>query len=145
MIFTLSRRFGSVLATISLLLAQGTTNAGGFYLPEIATPGSVGTAGAANPTNTIDSSSTITNPAGLVHLEGDKMMMVGGQIMAAHMSFDSKIATAGGSDGGNAGDTAVAPGFSYAHRLDEKNSVGVGLSAVLGGGVDYGDDFVGRY
>jgi long-chain fatty acid transport protein len=80
-----------------------------------------------------------------VHLEGDKMMMVGGQIMAAHMSFDSKIATAGGSDGGNAAETAVAPGFSYAHRLDEKNSVGLGLSAVLGGGVDYGDDFVGRY
>ena len=109
-----------MLVTLSLLLVQGTTNAGGFYLPEIATPGSVGTAGAANPTNTIDSSAAITNPAGLVHLEGDKMMMVGGQIMAVNMSFDSKIATAGGSDGGNAAETAVAPGFSYAYRLDEK-------------------------
>ena len=67
--------------------------------------------------------------------------MVGGQIMAPEMSFDSDIA----SDGGNAGDVAFAPGFSYARRMDDKSSIGFGLSALMGGGVDYGDDFVGRY
>jgi long-chain fatty acid transport protein len=71
--------------------------------------------------------------------------MVGGQIMAPEMSFDSDIATGGGSDGGNAGDVAFAPGFSYARRIDDKSSIGFGLSALMGGGVDYGDDFVGRY
>jgi long-chain fatty acid transport protein len=71
--------------------------------------------------------------------------MVGGQIMAPEMSFDSDIATGGGSDGGNAGDVAAAPGFSYARRIDDKSSIGFGLSALMGGGVDYGDDFVGRY
>ena len=145
-IFTSNPRFRFGLALLSLLLlGQGTANGGGFYLPEIATPGSIGTAGAANPTNTFDASSSITNPAAMVLLEQDKSMMVGGQIMAPDMSFDSKIATAGGSDGGNAGDTAVAPGFFYARHLNENSSVGFGLSAVLGGGVDYGDDFVGRY
>jgi long-chain fatty acid transport protein len=99
---------------ILLMLVQGAAHAGGFYLPEIATPGSVGTAGAANPTNTLDSSSAITNPAAMVHLEKDVAYMVGGQIMAPEMSFDSDIATGGGSDGGNAGDVAAAPGFSRA-------------------------------
>ena len=140
------RRFALALAGLVLfILAHGGARAGGFYLPEIATPGSVGTAGAANPTNTLDSSSAITNPAAMVHLESDKAYMVGGQIMAPEMSFDSDIATGGGSDGGNAGDVAFAPGFSYARRLDEKSSIGFGLSALMGGGVDYGDDFVGRY
>ena len=128
-----------------LVLAQNTAHAGGFYLPEIATPGSVGTAGAANPTNTLDASSAITNPAAMVHLERDVAYMVGGQIMVPEMSFDSKIATGGGSDGGNASDPAFAPGFSYARRLDDQTSIGFGLSALMGGGVDYGDDFVGRY
>lgn len=140
------RRFALTLAGLVLfILAHGGARAGGFYLPEIATPGSVGTAGAANPTNTLDSSSAITNPAAMVHLEKDRAYMVGGQIMAPEMSFDSDIATGGGSDGGNAGDVAAAPGFSYARRIDDKSSIGFGLSALMGGGVDYGDDFVGRY
>jgi long-chain fatty acid transport protein len=141
-----NRRFATTLTGLLLfILAQGAAHAGGFYLPEIATPGSVGTAGAANPTNTLDSSSAITNPAAMVHLEKDRAYMVGGQIMAPEMSFDSDIATGGGSDGGNAGDIAFAPGFSYVRRIDDKRSVGFGLSALMGGGVDYGDDFVGRY
>jgi long-chain fatty acid transport protein len=134
------------LVVLSLFaMAHSTAHAGGFYLPEIATPGSVGSAGATNPTNTIDSSSAITNPAAMVHLEKDRAYLVGGQIMAPEMSFDSDIATGGGSDGGNAGDVALAPGFSYARRIDDKSSIGFGLSALMGGGVDYGDDFVGRY
>ncbi|MDJ0777147.1 MAG: outer membrane protein transport protein [Gammaproteobacteria bacterium] len=128
-----------------LALAHGGAQAGGFYLPEIATPGSIGSAGAANPTNTLDASSAITNPAAMVLLEEDRAYMVGGQIMSPDMSFDSDIATGGGSDGGNAADDAFAPGFSYAWRIDDKNSVGLGMSALMGGGVDYGSDFVGRY
>jgi hypothetical protein len=73
------RRFALTLAGLVLfILAHGGARAGGFYLPEIATPGSVGTAGAANPTNTLDSSSAITNPAAMVHLEKDRAYMVGG-------------------------------------------------------------------
>jgi long-subunit fatty acid transport protein len=127
------RRFALALAGLVLfILAHGGARAGGFYL------------GAANPTNTLDSSSAITNPAAMVHLEKDRAYMVGGQIMAPEMSFDSDIATGGGSDGGNAGDVAAAPGFSYARRIDDKSSIGFGLSALMGGGVDYGDDFVRR-
>ena len=128
-----------------LYLAPLSVWAGGFYLPEIATPGSIGTAGAANPTNTFDSSSAITNPAGMVHLTDEKEWMVGGQLMIPYISFDSDIAAAGGSDGGNAGDAAMAPGMSFTFKIDDKQSVGFGLSALLGGGVDYGKDFVGRY
>ncbi len=53
-----------LLATILSLFSQKTF-AGGVYLPEIATPGSVGTAGVANVTNVDDASSAYTNPAGM--------------------------------------------------------------------------------
>ncbi|MGB6375862.1 MAG: hypothetical protein WBG24_03970, partial [Syntrophobacteria bacterium] len=56
------------LVTIFLLFSQNTF-AGGAYLPEIATPGSVGTAGVANVTNVDDASSAFTNPAGMTALE----------------------------------------------------------------------------
>lgn len=145
-LFSSDRRSVLAFAGMTLIiLTQDTAHSGGFYLPEIATPGSVGTAGAANPTNTIDSSSAITNPAAMVHLEKERAYMVGGQVMVPEFSFDSDIATGGGSDGGNAGDAAFAPGFSYVRRIDGKRSIGFGLSALMGGGVDYGDDFVGRY
>jgi len=99
--------------------------AGGFYLPEIATPGSIGTAGAVNPTNIIDSSSAITNPAGMVHLTEENARMLDSQLMVPYVTFDSDIAAAGGSDGGNAGDAAMVPGISFAHKIDEKQSVGI--------------------
>ena len=59
------------LVTILLLFSQNSF-AGGFYLPEIATPGSVGTAGVANVTNVDDASSAFTNPAGMTALEADE-------------------------------------------------------------------------
>jgi long-subunit fatty acid transport protein len=59
--------FSISLVTVLLLCSQNAL-AGGFYLPEIATPGSVGTAGVANVTNVDDASSAFTNPAGMTAL-----------------------------------------------------------------------------
>jgi long-chain fatty acid transport protein len=126
------------------LLAQSASGAG-FYFPEIATPSSVGTAGAANPTNTLDSSAVWTNPAGMPLLDADKSTRVGLQLIAPKMNFDSSVATAGGSDGGNAGEATVIPSSFYAQKLNSQLSVGVGVTATMGGGVDYGNNFVGRY
>ena len=118
--------------------------AGGFYLPEIATPGSVGTAGVANVTNVDDASSAFTNPAGMTALEADEVV-AGMEVLIPVNKFDSDIATAGGSDGGNAGQPAVIPGLVVVKGLNENLKLGFSIAAVAGGGLDYGENFVGRY
>ncbi len=134
---------GVFLVTIFSLFSQ-TTFAGGFYLPEIATPGSVGTAGVANVTNVDDASSAFTNPAGMTALEGDEVEQ-GIEVLIPVNKFDSDIATAGGDDGGNAGNPAVIPGLFVVKGLNENLKLGFSIAAVAGGGLDYGENFVGRY
>ena len=131
------------LVTIFLLFSQNSF-AGGFYLPEIATPGSVGTAGVANVTNVDDASSAFTNPAGMTALEADEAEM-GMEVLIPVNKFDSDIATAGGDDGGNAGNPAVIPGLFVVKGLNENLKLGFSIAAVAGGGLDYGENFVGRY
>jgi long-chain fatty acid transport protein len=131
------------LVTIFLLFSQNAL-AGGFYLPEIATPGSVGTAGVANVTNVDDASSAFTNPAGMTALEADEVV-AGMEVLISVNKFDSDIATAGGSDGGNAGQPAVIPGLFVVKGLNENLKLGFSIAAVAGGGLDYGENFVGRY
>ena len=131
------------LVTILLLCSQNTF-AGGFYLPEIATPGSVGTAGVANVTNVDDASSAFTNPAGMTALKTDEVAQ-GIEVLIPVNKFDSDIATAGGSDGGNAGQPAIIPGLFVVKGLNENLKLGFSIAAVAGGGLDYGENFVGRY
>jgi long-chain fatty acid transport protein len=134
---------GVFLVTIFSLFSQNAF-AGGFYLPEIATPGSVGTAGVANVTNVDDASSAFTNPAGMTALEADEAEM-GMEVLIPVNKFDSDIATAGGDDGGNAGNPAVIPGLFVVKGLNENLKLGFSIAAVAGGGLDYGENFVGRY
>ncbi len=118
--------------------------AGGIYLPEIGTPLSVGTAGVGGVTNNIGADAVVTNPAGMTELENDEV--IGGtQLLFPTVRFDSDIATAGGSDGGNAGSPVPIPSLFDAKQLNEDWSYGFGISAPMGGGVGYGKDFVGRY
>ncbi len=82
--------------------------AGGFYIQELGTPASIGTAGTARTTNNVDPESAWGNPTGMTGLTEDTIL-IGSQILAPNVRFDSDIATAGGSDGGNAGNAAIIP------------------------------------
>ena len=84
--------------------------AAGFYLQELGTPHSLGTAGVANATNTEGADASWSNPAGMVNIEDDQVF-VGLQVVAPSMEFDTSVATGGGSDGGNAGNLAAVPSF----------------------------------
>jgi long-chain fatty acid transport protein len=126
---------------ISVLpLAQGA----GFYLSEVGTPGSLGTAGVANPTNTVGADSSWTNPAGMTGLQQDTILS-GVQVILPKIEFDSSVATSGGSDGGNAGDIAAIPSFFYVNKFSDSLRFGFSVAGTMGGGIDYGDSFVGRY
>ncbi len=139
----LRRVFCPSLAVLLLQFSQSVL-AAGLYISEIGSPASVGTAGVANVVNNEEASSAFTNPAGMTGLEGDQIL--GGlQLVVPEVRFDSSIAAAGGSDGGNAGETIVIPGFFWVKELTDEWKFGLSLVAPLGGGVDYGDNFVGRY
>jgi long-chain fatty acid transport protein len=131
------------LATIFLLFSQNCF-AGGFYLPEVGSPGSVGTAGVANVVNNFGTDSALTNPAGMTGLHRDQVLF-GNQVLIPWQEFDSSIAEAGGNDGGNAGVLAVVPGFYGVKTLGDKFRLGFSVSGPVGGGFDFRDNFVGRY
>ncbi|MDH3899930.1 MAG: outer membrane protein transport protein, partial [Gammaproteobacteria bacterium] len=72
--------------------------------------------------------------------------IVGGlQIVTPRIEFDPSRADAGGSDGGNAGNFQPIPSFFYVNKLNDRTRLGFAVIAPMGGGVNYGDDFVGRY
>jgi len=127
-----------------LCLATSNSMAAGFYITEIGTPGSLGTAGAANPTNTYHADSAWTNPAGMTGLDEDEIV-AGLQVVAPKVEFDPSVAEAGGKDGGNAGHALPIPSLFYVKKLSDRSRFGFSIIAPQGGGVNYGDDFVGRY
>lgn len=137
------RRLVVTLVPILLLIAQHCF-AGGFYLPEVGSPGSVGTAGVAGVVNNFGTDSALTNPAGMTGLKRDQVL-VGSQALIPYIKFDSSVAEAGGDDGGNAGVLAVVPAFYTVKTLADRFRAGFSISAPLGGGVDFRDNFVGRY
>ncbi len=136
--------FRSGLTAGALLLGANVSSAGGIYLSEIGTPNSLGTASAANVTNRESPDASWTNPAGMTGM--DRAQAFGGiQLLVPAVEFESEIAEAGGSDGGNAAEVAAIPSFFYTRPLNDKWRFGFSLVAPFGGGFDFGDDFVGRY
>ena len=106
---------GILLCVLSDLTA-GNAMAAGFCVTEIGTPGSPGTAGAANPINTFPADAAWTNPAGMTGLDEDRFV-TGVQIVAPKVESDRSVAEAGGDDGGNAGKVSAAYAASGRHRL----------------------------
>lgn len=143
------------LVAAGLAGVSGSVLAAGFYLSEVGTPGSLGTGGVANPTNTVGADAAWTNPAGMTDI--DRAQVLGGvQVVFPSIEFNAKEARnnlslgplAGpvrGDDGGNAGEITPIPGLFYVTPLTERARLGLSLNAPLGGGVHYGGEFVGRY
>jgi long-chain fatty acid transport protein len=82
--------------------------------------------------------------------------MAGAQIILPSIKFDTKqvgntrrlprfAGPVEGNSGGNAGEIAAVPSFFYVRPLSDRARFGFSLTGPLGGGVDYGNDFVGRY
>jgi len=133
----------ALIGCTAALLAQAAP-AAGFYISEVGTPGSLGTAGVANPVNTLSADSSWTNPAGMTGVKQDEML-AGMQVLVPKIEFDPSVAEAGGKDGGNAGNIAAIPSFFMVKKLSDRVRLGFSLVAPQGGAMNYGDDFVGRY
>ena len=67
------------------------------------------------------------------------------QILYVDSRFDSETSVNGGGDGGNAGGIIPSGGASYAHKYSDDLSFGLTVGSYFGLGLDYGDDWEGRY
>jgi long-subunit fatty acid transport protein len=95
-----------------VLLCSASAHAAGFYISEVGTPTSLGTAGAANVTNNWGPDAAWANPAGLTGVQGT-VSSAGLQVIAPTMEWDTGLAEKGGKDGGNAGEPAGVPSFFW--------------------------------
>lgn len=130
---------------LTAILSTATVSGAGFYLSEIGTPGSLGTAGVANIVNDQGADAAWTNPAGMTGVDDDAIMM-GASIIAANIRFDSSSkTTASGGDGGNAGEVVAAPGLFTTKKISDEFWLGFGIAGMTGGGMNYDNDWAGRY
>jgi long-chain fatty acid transport protein len=134
-----------VLFVLGLGIGVSQCMGAGFYLSEVGTPGSLGTAGVANPVNNYAADSSWTNPAGMTGVQEDQILG-GVTFLIPKVEFEASSATqVTGSNGGNAGDFAGIPSFFYVKKISDRMRLGFSVVAPLGGATDFGSDFVGRY
>ncbi len=111
----------SVCSLAALLGAANAVHGAGFYSPSIGTPGSLGTAGVANPTNTRGADAAWTNPVGMTGID-EQHVLSGFQIIVPSLKFKAKgvenlsvlprfQGPVQGNNGGNAAEVAPIPSF----------------------------------
>ena len=72
-------------------------------------------------------------------------MTVGAQALFPQIKFDVDESSFGGGNGGNAGYFTPAGSFYYVHNLSPDFKLGVVAGSYFGLGLDYDDDWAGRY
>ncbi len=130
--------------TLAVVVAAGTTFAGGLGIYEMGTP-DVGLAAAGYAARAQDATTVFTNPAGMSSLEKSQVM---GGVQAMYGSFKfspDSGSTVPGSDGGNAMGWAPGGSVFIAQKLNKDWSLGFGVLSYFGAAMKYDDDWVGRY
>ncbi len=119
-------------------------HAGGLWMFEDAGQ-TVGTASAGRAAISTDATTARGNPAGMTQLTGNQLV-VGTQPIIYTSEFDrDEPGTFGGGNGGDAGGVFPSLGLYYVRELFEDWRVGFALGSGLGLGVDYDNDWAGRY
>ena len=132
-----------LLAIFSVFLIVPAAWGGGVWLYEGGTP-DLGTAGAGRAALAVDASTAGTNPAGMTRLDRSQMLAAV-QGLYVNSRFDTELSGFGGGDGGNAGGFVPSGGLHYVHRVTDNFRLGISAGSYFGLGVDYGDDWAGRY
>ncbi|MBT3368381.1 MAG: hypothetical protein HN416_14610, partial [Nitrospina sp.] len=116
---------------------------GGVWLYELGAP-DLGTAGAGRAALGVDASTAGINPAGMTRLDRSQML-VAFQGIYIDSRFETDVSGFGGGDGGNAGGFVPSASFHYVQSLTPDLKLGISVGSFFGLGVDYGDDWAGRY
>jgi long-chain fatty acid transport protein len=131
------------LSILLVALAINLALAGGVYLYEIGTP-DVGLAAAGYAARAQDPSTVFTNPAGMTRLERSELQ-IGVQPLYAHTRFNADSTTTTNGPDGDGSAWLPAGSIFYAHSLSCDLKIGVGVLGYFGLGLEYEDNWVGRY
>ena len=118
--------------------------AGGLFRYEVGTA-DTGLASAGWAARAEDPATVLTNPAGMTRLDGSDLL-VGLQMLYGDIGFtpDSNTSVSGG-DGGNPVGWFPGGGAYYVRSVSERVSLGIAVTGNFGLGLDYEDDWAGRY
>ena len=131
------------ISALVVILAAASAQAGGLWLYEEATP-DMGVAGAGRQAAAMDASTASGNPAGMTRL--DRSQMAGGFLgFYPDTKFEVQETNVSGGGVGNAGNFAPSATFYYVHSLKPDLKLGLGLGSYMGAGLDYGNNWAGRY
>jgi len=135
-----------VLSTIFAATAWG----GALGVYEMGTPDN-GTAIAGRAALGADASTAMTNPAAMTRLQHSELL-IGLQPMVFDVKFNREAGTAlfppgnpTDGDGGNAIGLIIAGGMFYVYDVNPDLKLGAGFGSYFGGGLEYDDEWVGRY
>jgi long-chain fatty acid transport protein len=132
-----------ICALSYLILSNASVQASGLWLYEQGTP-DLGTAAAGRAAMAKDASTAFGNPAGMTRLQGSQLT-VGAQTLFPQIKFNADDSSFGGGNGGNAGYFTPTANVSYVHSLTSDFKLGVSTGSYFGLGLDYDDDWAGRY
>ena len=128
----------------SLFWIAQEVNAGGIQLYEQAQPG-IGTANAGQAALANDASTSYFNPAGMTALKRSELLF-GSELMILSTRFHSDANnTRRGSDGGQAGGAMLSGGAYIVYKIRPDIAAGLSITAPVGLGLKYDDDWKGRY
>ena len=135
-----------VLATTLALAASSQANAGGLWLNQYG-DFAAGRASAGASAGVDEATTSIHHPASSMQTEGSQLLVSAGVILAdIQFDIDETNPISGNDDGGDAGLDAPIGGFAYVHDTgSDKWSTGIYMAGLSGAGLEYNDDWVGRF
>jgi long-chain fatty acid transport protein len=145
----------SSAALSALLFTAASAQAAGFYIQEQSVSG-LGASFAGQAAMPRDASILFYNPAGMAELDQGQINL-GLHMIAPHAALEDTGTTIAGfslaqlgrehDDGGNPGSLSPIPNAYLAVPVTDDHSLwaGIGISAPFGLGVEYNDEFFGRY
>jgi len=133
---------GGVLLYFFALVQSG--QAAGFQLYEQGQP-SIGSASVGQAALADDASTSYFNPAGMTRLKRSEILL-GSQLAMMSVRFHADANnTRRGNDGGQAGGILPAGGFYLVYKFLPEIAAGLSINAPVGLGIDYNNDWYGRY
>jgi long-chain fatty acid transport protein len=135
--------FTLICALSCFVLLTASAQAAGLWLFEQGTP-DLGTAAAGRAAMAKDASTAFGNPAGMTRLK-DSQLTVAAQTLFPQIKFNADDSSFGGGNGGNAGYFTPTANVSYVHSVTSDFKLGVSTGSYFGLGLDYDDDWAGRY
>jgi len=139
------RRFETSILLLLGTLATSNSVAGGLWINEFGSP-IMGRAGAGSTSGLDDASAALHNPASMVALDRDQIMVTAG-VIASEIKFDveSSRAINGSDNGGDAGDIAPIASLFYVRKLADRWKLGIYAGGFTGAALEYNDQWVGRF